>query len=52
MEFMAAQGVTQFIEIGPKDVLTNLIKRIDKTVSAQAVESIASITALLEAQTL
>lgn len=52
VEFMAAQGVTQFIEIGPKDVLTNLIKRIDKTVSAQAVESIASITALLEAQTL
>lgn len=50
VEYMAAQGVTQFIEIGPKDVLTNLIKRIDKTVSAQAVENITGITALLEAQ--
>jgi [acyl-carrier-protein] S-malonyltransferase len=28
VQFMAAQGVTSFIEAGPKDVLCNLIKRI------------------------
>lgn len=32
IQHMIAQGVTTFVEIGPKDVLTGLIKRIDKSV--------------------
>lgn len=47
VQFMVEQGVTQFVEIGPKDVLTGLIKRIDKSVSTQAVENISGINALL-----
>jgi [acyl-carrier-protein] S-malonyltransferase len=31
MRWMLAQGVTRFIEVGPKDVLTGLMKRIDRT---------------------
>jgi malonyl CoA-acyl carrier protein transacylase len=29
---MITQGVTRSIEVGPKDVLTGLVKRIDGTV--------------------
>lgn len=32
VRWMIAQGVTRFIEVGPKDVLTGLTKRIDRTV--------------------
>jgi [acyl-carrier-protein] S-malonyltransferase len=48
VEYMAAHGVTRFIEIGPKDVLTGLVRRIDEKVSAlacgtaQAVQALAS----------
>ncbi len=28
VKYMAAQGVTNYVEVGPKDVLSNLIKRI------------------------
>ncbi len=49
VQYMITQGVNQFIEIGPKDVLTGLIKRIDKTVSRASVEDAAGIEKLLEA---
>ncbi len=48
VEYMAAQGITRFVEIGPKDVLTGLVRRIDKNVgalacgTAQAVQALAS----------
>jgi malonyl CoA-acyl carrier protein transacylase len=32
---MIVKGVTRFVEVGPKDVLTGLIKRIDAAVTAQ-----------------
>jgi [acyl-carrier-protein] S-malonyltransferase len=35
VQFMIASGATRFVEVGPKDVLCGLIKRIDAAVSAQ-----------------
>ena len=32
MRWMIAQGVTRFVEVGPKDVLTGLLRRIDRKV--------------------
>jgi len=34
IQYMIGQGVTEFVEIGPKDVLTGLVRRIDKSVQA------------------
>lgn len=45
--WMIEQGVTQFVEIGPKDVLAGLTRRISKEVKSQAVGSPDGITALL-----
>ncbi|MBI5032731.1 MAG: ACP S-malonyltransferase [Chloroflexi bacterium] len=49
VEYIAAQGVTKFVEVGPKDVLVGLIKRISKDVSAVAVGDVASVKAFVEA---
>jgi [acyl-carrier-protein] S-malonyltransferase len=46
VEYMAAQGVTRFIEIGPKEVLTGLVRRIDKNVSALACGTAEGVQAL------
>ena len=35
VQFMIGKGVTHFVEVGPKDVLCGLIKRIDAAVTAQ-----------------
>ncbi|MBB1440305.1 ACP S-malonyltransferase, partial [Shewanella sp. SG41-4] len=48
VEFMATQGVTKLIECGPGKVLTGLTKRISKSISAQAVNDVASFAALVE----
>ncbi|EGM70431.1 ACP S-malonyltransferase [Shewanella sp. HN-41] len=48
VELMAEKGITQLVECGPGKVLTGLAKRINKSLSAQAVNDVASFTALTE----
>jgi [acyl-carrier-protein] S-malonyltransferase len=43
IEWIVAQGVGQFVEVGPKKVLTGLLRRI-----APGVEGITSAVALAE----
>lgn len=43
VQYMIAQGVTSFIEVGPKDVLSGLIKRIDGSVAASSVGDAAGV---------
>ncbi len=46
VQYMIAQGVTTFVEIGPKNVLTGLIRRIDKSVRTVNVEDVSGVEAL------
>ena len=41
--FMINKGITQFIEIGPGKVLSGLIKRIDRSVKVNAINTIEDI---------
>lgn len=45
VRYMLDHGVTAFAEIGPKDVLSNLIKRIDRGSKRASVGDVASIEA-------
>lgn len=45
VEYIIAQGVTKFVEIGPKDVLAGLIRRINKDAHAISVGDVASVKA-------
>jgi [acyl-carrier-protein] S-malonyltransferase len=47
IEWMVDQGVTEFVEMGPRDVLTGLIRRINKEVKSQAVGDPDGVAALL-----
>jgi [acyl-carrier-protein] S-malonyltransferase len=49
VEFMAAQGVTRCIEVGPKEVLTGLIPRINKDVRTTACGTVSAVEALVSA---
>lgn len=42
VRYMIGQGVTEFVEIGPKDVLTKLMRRIDKSVRAMSVGDVTA----------
>jgi [acyl-carrier-protein] S-malonyltransferase len=43
VQYMIGQGVTESVEIGPKDVLTKLMRRIDKSVQAMSVGDITTV---------
>ncbi len=45
---MRAAGITHFFELGPKDVLNGLIKRIDREAIAVPVNSVAALQAMIE----
>jgi [acyl-carrier-protein] S-malonyltransferase len=48
VQWMIEQGVDRFIEVGPKDVLSKLVQRIDRGVEAVSVGDTASIQALAD----
>lgn len=43
VRYMIGQGVAEFVEIGPKDVLTKLMRRIDKSVQAVNVGDVTAV---------
>ncbi len=46
VQWMIEQGVTRFVEVGPKDVLSKLAERIDRRAEAQSVGDVASVQML------
>ena len=46
VEYMAAQGVDRFVEIGPGNVLTGLVKRIARGAAAVSVADLDGLSAL------
>ena len=47
VEWMSGQGVSKAIEMGPKEVLTGLIPKINESVAAMAVGTVGTIRSLL-----
>lgn len=43
VQAMLASGITTFIELGPKDVLVGLLKRIDRAATGRAINSAESL---------
>lgn len=48
VQYMSQQGVERVAEVGAGKVLTGLSKRIDKTLEATSVNTVVSVTALVE----
>lgn len=49
VEYMAARGVNQFIEFGPKDATAGMVRRIVSNVDAVSIGDPASVRAFVEA---
>ncbi|NUY39798.1 ACP S-malonyltransferase [Wolbachia endosymbiont of Litomosoides brasiliensis] len=45
---MASSGINKFIEIGPNKVLSNLVKRIDQSISTKNIGSIGDVDSFFE----
>ncbi len=52
IEYAIAHGTTNFIELGPKDVLAGLIRRINKGTHAISVGDVASVKAFVESKSM
>lgn len=50
IRYMANNGVTELVELGPGKVLVGLCKRIDKSITTHAIESLAAVEKLIEAR--
>lgn len=50
IRYMADNGVTELVEIGPGKVLVGLCKRIDKSITSHAIENLAAVEKLIEAK--
>ena len=48
---MASEGVDTLIEVGAGKVLTGLARRIDRSLGASAVGTVADVEALLQSST-
>jgi len=48
VQYMIGQGVTEFVEIGPKDVLKKLMRRIDRHVQGIALGTMAEVESYVE----
>jgi [acyl-carrier-protein] S-malonyltransferase len=46
VHWMIEQGIVRFVELGPKDVLSKLVKRIDRRVEAISIGDMASLQTL------
>jgi [acyl-carrier-protein] S-malonyltransferase len=50
VEYMVAQGATHFMELGPKDAVAGMIRRVNKEVHVNGIGDVASIKAFLESK--
>jgi [acyl-carrier-protein] S-malonyltransferase len=48
MQGMLAAGITTFVEIGSKDVLTGLLKRISKEATGITINNLATLDAFVQ----
>jgi [acyl-carrier-protein] S-malonyltransferase len=49
VQWMIEQGVIRFVEVGPKDVLSKLVQRIDRHVEAVSIGDVESVRDFVEA---
>jgi [acyl-carrier-protein] S-malonyltransferase len=47
VQAMIGAGAQQFFELGPKDVLSGLLKRIDRSVSGSSLNSVTTLKQLV-----